>query len=103
MEWGKWSPAVEDADVRVDAHQSDIGDAFLLAEIVDFLTIGADAVEPDDIDRGVLARPGPGRTFPCLHDRVIAGVHGIVDGEAPLLGGIARATIQNRRSRPGLR
>jgi len=41
--------AVEDTDVCVDAHQSDVRDALFLAEVVDFLTVVANAVETDNI------------------------------------------------------
>src|ERR1035437_10000674 len=50
--------AVEDTDVGVDAHEGDIGNAFLLAEVVDFLPAVADAVITGDIDGRVLALPG---------------------------------------------
>ena len=41
--------AVEDTDVGVDTHQSDVGDTFLLAEVLDLLTVIADAVKTDNI------------------------------------------------------
>ena len=50
--------AIQDADVRMHAHQRDVRDAFLFEEVVDLLSVVADAVKPDDIDRRVLARPG---------------------------------------------
>ena len=62
--------AVQDADVGVDAHQHDLVDALLLAEVVDRLPAFAHAVEADDVEGGNLAGPGVGRAglFPTLPD-----------------------------------
>src|SRR6266850_8426715 len=88
--------AVEDTDVCVDAHQSDINDAFLLAEVVDFLTVVTDTVKTDDIQGWVFARPWI-RACPILEDWIIAAARSIVNRKGALLCGIARATSQNRR------
>jgi hypothetical protein len=88
--------AVKNTDVCVDAHQSDVGDAFLLAEVVDFLTVVADAVKTDDIQGWVFARPWI-RACQILDDRIIAAARSIVNREVALLCGVARATCQNRR------
>src|SRR5712692_8558936 len=87
--------AVEDTDVCVDAHQSDVGDAFLLAEVVDFLTVVADTVKTDNIQGWVFARPRI-RSCPILENRIIAAARSIVNREVALLRGVARATGQNR-------
>src|SRR5205814_3345025 len=42
--------SVENADVRVHAHQDHVGDAFLPEEVVDLLSVFAYAIEADDID-----------------------------------------------------
>src|SRR3977135_4474348 len=72
--------AVQNADVGVYAHQGNVGDAFLFAEVVDLLTVIADAVKYDDINHGVPACPRV-RTYPFLHDRIIAAALTVVDGE----------------------
>src|SRR5437773_1402583 len=87
--------AVKNTNVGVDTHQSDITDAFLLAEIVDFLTVFADAVKTDDIQGWVLARPRI-RSCPILENRIIAAARSIVNRKIALLSGVARATSQNR-------
>src|SRR5882762_1574599 len=88
--------AVEDTDVCVDAHQGDISDAFLLAEVVDFLTVVADAVKTDDIQGWVLASPWI-RACPILENGIVAAARSIVNREVALLCRVARATSQNRR------
>src|SRR5713101_10059478 len=88
--------AVKDTDVCVDAHQSDVGDAFLLAEVVDFLTVVADTVKTDNIQGWVFARPWI-RACPILEDRIIAAARSIVNREVALFCGVAWATSQNRR------
>src|SRR6266446_707823 len=87
---------VEDTDICVDAHQSDIHDAFLLAEVVDLLTVVADAVKTDYIKGWMLARPWI-RACPILEDGIIAGAHSIINREVAFLCGVARATSQNLR------
>src|ERR1019366_9516771 len=70
--------AVEDTDVRVDTHEGDIGDAFLLTEVVDLLPAVADAIITGDLNGRVLPLPGirascRGRPRPreVFEDRVI--------------------------------
>ena len=48
--------AVQNTDVCVNTHQSDVGDAFLLAEAVDLLPAVADTVKTDNIQGWVFAR-----------------------------------------------
>ena len=50
--------AVEDTLVGVDARDGEIGDAFLLTVVVDFLAVFTDAVITGYIDGRVLALPG---------------------------------------------
>src|SRR6476660_6058494 len=88
--------AVQNTDVCVNAHQSDVGDAFLLTKVVDLLPVVADTVKTDNIQGWVFARPWI-RACPFLKDRIIAGAHCIVNREVALLRGVPRATIQNRR------
>lgn len=88
--------AVKDADVSMHSHEGDVGDAFLFQEVVDFLTALADAIESDDVDARVLALPRIRRTFPFLHDRVIATAGRVVDGEVAFFHGLAWAAIKNR-------
>src|SRR5687767_10751533 len=72
--------AVENTDIGVDAHQSDVGNAFLLAEVIDLLTVVADAVKTGDVDGGMLAGPRI-RAGPFLQDRVIAAALGVINGK----------------------
>src|SRR6185295_18825967 len=90
--------AVEDADVRVNAHQSDVRDPFLFAEVVDLLTVVADAVEAKNVEGGMLASPRI-RAYPILDDGIIAAARAIVDRKIAFLLGVARATGQNRFGR----
>src|SRR5947209_7914647 len=71
--------AVQDTNIGVDTHECHITDAFLLAEIVDFLTVVADAVKTDDIQGWVFTRPRI-RSCLILENRIIAAARGIVDG-----------------------
>src|SRR5262249_42087608 len=87
--------SVEYADVGVNTHQGDVGDALLLAEVVDLLPVVTDAVKAGDIDGRVLASPGI-YASPLLQDRVIAAAFDVIDGEFLRLLGLAGATSQNR-------
>ena len=51
-------PAVKDADVGMYSHERDVGDTFLFEEVVNLLSALAYAVEANDVDGRVLARPG---------------------------------------------
>jgi hypothetical protein len=73
--------AVEDADVGVDAHERDVGDPFLFAEVVDLLAVVTDTVKTDDVDGRMLTLPGI-RPCPFLHDRVVTTALGVIDGKA---------------------
>src|SRR5215813_9313533 len=79
---------VKDTDVCVYAHQSDVSDAFLLAEVVDFLTVVANAVKSDNIQGRVFARPGI-RASPVLNEWVIAATCRIINREVARLFGVA--------------
>src|SRR5213593_1871291 len=70
--------AVEDTDVGVNAHERNVGDAFLLAEVIDLLPVVANAVKTGDVDGWMLARP---RIWACpfLHDRIIASALRVID------------------------
>jgi hypothetical protein len=45
----------------MDAHEDDLVDALLFAEVIDFLAAVADAVVADNVEGGVLAGPRIGR------------------------------------------
>lgn len=92
----KAKAAVENADIGMHAHEGDVVDTFLPEEVVDLLPALADAVEADDVDGRVLARPGIRGTFPFFHYWVIATAGGVIDGEVALLHGLARTAIKNR-------
>src|SRR5271170_6807802 len=77
--------AVENTNIRVDAHQRHIGDAFLFEVVVDFLPVVADAVETEDVDRRILTLPGIGRASFFLRHWIVAAASGIVYRKVSLL------------------
>src|SRR5262249_45112458 len=86
----------QDAHVRVHAHEHDVVDAFLHAEVVDLLTAVGDAVVTDDVEAGMLAAELAHRR---AYYRIVAGALGRVHRHGRLALRIELAPLLERYRR----